>query len=442
MTELNHFCDFRRRVAPPSRDARQRASARLASAIAGEQPPGTGRLRLARFRAHTDSRRRLLVLAAAVLIVAIGTASAFGTVRGLFFGARRSVSSTAPTWSPDGQRIAFVSTTCSIREHQYCEGPSEVDVVSLDGSGRRNLSDEWAQRGVRIPSVDPIWSPDWRKIVFVSNPCAEVSRACARTRQIYVMNADGNALRRVARGGKARTVASGEKECPCAPFPTWSPDGRRIAFGSERKGMVDIYVMNADGNGQRRLTRGRQLESSLAWSPDGRMIAFVEAPFSRGAPRRQEIFVVNAEGGDRRMLARGSGPVWSPDGKKIAFRSGREGSGEIYVVNADGSGLRRLTRNPASDGGPMWSPDGRKILFQRFRGGNSDIYVMNADGGGQRNLTPEVRPARIARDSSPTWSPDGRRIAFVSERDNTREIYVMNADGSRKRNLTQLKQAP
>jgi TolB protein len=441
MDELDRFRDFRSGVAAPSGDARGRAFAALASTIASEQMPRTRRRSRVRFMSHHGRRQRLLVLAAAALLVAIGTASAFGTVRDLFFGARRSVSSVAPTWSPDGRRIAFVNTTCAPGQ-PYCEGPSEVDVVNLDGSGRRNLSDEWGRKGVRVPSVDPIWSPDWHKIAFVSDPCADVSGACARTRQIYVMNADGSALRRVARGGKARRLSSGQGVCPCAPALVWSPDGRSIAFGSERNGMVDIYVMNADGRGQRRLTRGREFENSVAWSPDSRAIAFVQTPFATGPPRRQDIFVMNADGSGRRLLVRGSGPVWSPDGKKIAFRSDRDGNGEIYVMNADGSGLRRLTRSAASDGGPVWSPDGKKILFQRFHQGNSDIYVMSADGSGRRNLTPEVRPARIARDSSPRWSPDGRTIAYVTERDNNREIYVMNADGRGKRNLSQLKQAP
>jgi Tol biopolymer transport system component len=93
-------------------------------------------------------------------------------------------------------------------------------------------------------------------------------------------------------------------------------------------------------------------------------------------------------------------------------------------MNADGSGLRRLTRNPAVDADPTWSPDGRRIAFESKRGGNFDIYVMNADGSGQRRLTQSG--------GDPAWSPDGRRIAFVGDSG----IYVMHADGSGLRSLT------
>src|SRR5580765_4216813 len=123
-------------------------------------------------------------------------------------------------------------------------------------------------------------------------------------------------------------------------------------------------------------------------------------------------------------------PVWSPDGRRIAFLSRRDGGKEIYVVNADGSGQRRLTgdaRFPAYTGAkstPTWSPNGRQILFEGGPGAYRPVYVVNADGSGQR---------RLARNgSSPAWSPDGRTIAFFSDP----KIYLMNADGSEHRPLT------
>jgi Tol biopolymer transport system component len=93
-------------------------------------------------------------------------------------------------------------------------------------------------------------------------------------------------------------------------------------------------------------------------------------------------------------------PAWSPDGQKIIFACERSGNSEIFVMNADGSGQRSLTRNPAFDADPAWSPDGRSIAFRSTRDGNTDIYIMNADGSGQRNLTRS--PANEGRFA---WAP-------------------------------------
>ena len=135
-------------------------------------------------------------------------------------------------------------------------------------------------------------------------------------------------------------------------------------------------------------------------------------------------------------------PDWSPDGQRIAFyrrdalESGGDGDADIYVMNADGSEVTRLTDNNAADYFPAWSPDGRRIAFSSdrdgdYRDGNRDIYVMNADGSGVTRLTDDD-----ARDDDPAWSPDGQRIAFRYDREGNADIYVMNADGSEVTRLT------
>ena len=148
-----------------------------------------------------------------------------------------------------------------------------------------------------------------------------------------------------------------------------------------------------------------------------------------------DIYVMNADGSGQVNLtnnpAEDDGPVWSPDGTKILFHTNRDGNPEVYVMNADGSGQMNLTNNPALDYPAGWSPDGSKILFETNRDGNYEIYVMNADGSGQVNLTNNP-----ASDADPAWSPDGSKIAFNSSRDGNVEVYVLNADGSGLRNLT------
>ena len=236
--------------------------------------------------------------------------------------------------------------------------------------------------------------------------------------EIYVMNADGS--------GQTRLTVNSTDDIG----PRWSPDGRRIAFESHRDGNWEIYVMNADGSGQARLTDNSADDADPRWSPDGRRIAF-----ESHRDGNWEIYVMNADGSGQTRLTDNSAvdaePRWSPDGRRITFESYLYGNWEIYVMNADGSGQMRLTDNLVSDVGPRWSPDGPRIAFESDRDGNREIYVMNADGSGQTRLTDSSTV-----DAEPRWSPDGRLIAFYSDRDGNSEIYVMNADGSGQKRLT------
>jgi Tol biopolymer transport system component len=221
---------------------------------------------------------------------------------------------------------------------------------------------------------------------------------------IYAMNADGGKQERL-------TEAEGDPSSPQGLFfqiePAWSPDGSRIAFASKRAGSFDLYVMNADGTGTRRLTTAPADEGHPTWSPDGERIAF-----SRGTSG--DLYVMNADGSGVKPLANGPAdetqPAWSPDGRSIAFVSRLPGTQvrELWVMRADGSEPRRLTRLEVTSSSPAWSPDGTRIAFSTNSGtGQFDIYFVVVGGG-------ELQQVTTTTDDSfePTWSPDGRTIAY------------------------------
>ena len=274
-------------------------------------------------------------------------------------------------------------------------------------------------------SAYPAWSPDGSRIAFTSDRDGRVD--------IYVMNADGSGVRRLT------------NDAAWSLIPAWSPDGSRIAFTSSRGDSLDILVMRADGSGVRRLTGGSEWnDASPAWSPDGSRIAFASDRDTNDSDPDTfdafEIYVMNADGSGVTRLTHNSEwddgfPAWSPDGSRIAFASDRaDGSNyQIHVMRADGSGVTRLTggRQGWEATAPVWSPDGSRIAFSSDRDDDLDIYAMNADGTGVTRLTRDP-----AEDFWATWSPDGSRIAFTSNRDGNFEIYAMNADGTGVRRLT------
>jgi TolB protein len=198
--------------------------------------------------------------------------------------------------------------------------------------------------------------------------------------------------------------------------------------------------MNADGSNIKQLTGGPNdglavWEGDIAWSPDGKHISF-EGHIEGQATHR--IYVMNVDGSNVRCLVKEDNPniytlfhEWSPDGSKIAFFSNRDGkkpaAGDIYVVDADGSNMGKLTFNNAFVLDISWSPDGRKIACSRYaRATDTDIYLMDTDGKNQVNIT----NTPVIHEFCPVWSPDGTKMAFYSNRDGNYDIYVMNADGS------------
>jgi Tol biopolymer transport system component len=241
--------------------------------------------------------------------------------------------------------------------------------------------------------------------------------------QIYLMNADGS----------SETSLSGD---PLSQYwgPRWSPDGTRVAFVSTKDGNPEIYVMAVEGPGSdtqpiTRLTYGIWTDTAPTWSPDGQHLAF-----SSDRTGHFNIWVMDADGGNQTNLSNNTWyndePAWSPDGSRIAFQQIRKGQykDDIMVMNADGTGVTRLTFTPGgSEVEPAWSPDGSRILYTGFRSPGGMVYVMTADG---------VRLASFGPGYDPAFSPDGTRILFTSWAAGSGDVWVMNADGSGRARLT------
>ena len=254
--------------------------------------------------------------------------------------------------------------------------------------------------------------------------------------EIYVMDADGN--------NQMRLTNHPETDYQ----PSWSPDGGRIVFSSNRNGgNSQIYVMDSNGKNVRRLTAGIS-DGQPAWSPDGQKIAFAgigDEEIGR-ENRKAKIHVVAPDGKDLQKLAEDilstdTEPAWSPDSRRIAFASWREGrTAEIYVMDANGTNQKRLTHNMVSDRQPAWSPDGNKIAFFSVLDEDTTIAMINADGTNQRNLTEEVLNGIWESNSSPAWSPDGHTIAYVSgiQGRNDTAINLMTVDGVHLKRLGKL----
>jgi TolB protein len=235
------------------------------------------------------------------------------------------------------------------------------------------------RRLTKAYASEATWSRDGRRLAFVAF-------GTRGKRDLFVMNADGSGLRRITR------TAAEEHQ------PSWSPDGKRIAFVREGKRRTDIYVIKSHRAGKRRLTASLRCKRSPAWSPNGRQIAFAGC---EGYPSR--LYLIRPDGTRVRPLPfRGDDPDWLPEGRRLAYRWG----GELRVAALDGSGERTLAANLSASGGPAWSPDGRTLVFVRRAVSctyeEDTLFLVEADGTSERQLFRHPPPP-CADDYDPDW---------------------------------------
>jgi serine/threonine-protein kinase len=267
----------------------------------------------------------------------------------------------------------------------------------------------------RVPATDPRGVSANKDIVFA----APARGQSTNNGEIFVMDPDGTNRRRLTHNG------AGVDDLD----PEWSPDGERIVFVSDRAGSYDLYVMNADGSDPRRLTKTPdRCEANPTWAPGGRSIVFdtycllTSEQSDLYSVSVEGGHVTNLS----RHSGNDFGARWSHDGTQIAFTSDRGGFGEeIYVMTPDGSRVERVTFESGNDRDVAWAPGGAVIAFSSDRDGNSyDVYLMDLSSGRVSRLT-----TGAAAETSPTWSPDGRRLAFLTNATGVYQIWTMSRVG-------------
>lgn len=254
---------------------------------------------------------------------------------------------------------------------------------------------------------------------------------------VSIRTGDAHIFRTRPVGGDVRLTRDGTNNNQ----PSWSPEGRLIAYTSNRAGGTKVYVMHVDGSDVRALTSDDRIELAPAFSPDGKAVAF----FSQDAASGQTDLRIVSLTGDAPVIVRANGkdmgparPSWSADGRRIAFLVQETArTSEAWIVNRDGSDARKVSDfGSRGKADPAISPDGRRVVYVADMRGSMHLVMADLESGVSRNLT----PGSDATHENPRWSPDGRWVAFASTRDDPArsrsDVFVMRADGTLVRNLT------
>ncbi len=271
---------------------------------------------------------------------------------------------------------------------------------------------------------------------FMSKLVTTSDRAGGQAKEVFSMNWDGSDIQKLSQHKSS------------ALSPNWSPDGKKIAYSVfttfVRKAggsltNVSLYVLDL-ASGKRVLTSYRPgVNSGATFSQDGKSIYLGMSQGSGAA----DIYKIDLNGEIMTRLTKGPAnainvePSLSPDGSKIAFSSERGGRPMIYVMNSDGSNVKRLTFDGVYNSSPSWSPDGKKIAFAGQAEGHFDIFVMNADGSGTVRVTSAKKSnGKWAHNEDPSFSPDSRYVVYTSNRTGKNQIFISTTDGAEERRVT------
>ncbi|HSF75672.1 MAG TPA: DPP IV N-terminal domain-containing protein [Microcoleus sp.] len=326
-------------------------------------------------------------------------------------------------WSPNGQRLAFVS------------GYTDIYTVNADGS---QLTKQFAGDACKSANFEIAWFSNSHKFIFARS-CDGFTSDTPGSQSLYTSDTSGikgtKLVRNLEVGGyPPKTEISSEFYL--------SPDGQQVAFVKDK----NIYKMNADGSGMTKLTKssGEYISggSQLVWSPDRTKIAFLF-----GAYPKQQIYTINADGTNLKNLT--DNPqnevynvklFWSPDSSRIAYYYNKPGDSageqqDIYLLDINRGTAKNLTQKPGNYDELSWSPDGKFIAFVAGEFNNQKLYTINADGNQLNQLATRLEPSEI---SELAWSSDSQQIAFIyneteGEKSN---LYVINRDGSLLTKLT------